>query len=76
MFGLQLANVELHDQPYDYDKALAQVPPDHRSVAIFPTSPVFFRDRHRLADFALGRELQRFLACANGSMQVAYCPMA
>ena len=50
VFGLQLADVELRDQPYDYDKALAQVPPDHRSVVIFPTSPVFFRDRQRLAD--------------------------
>jgi putative ABC transport system substrate-binding protein len=27
VFGLQLADVELRDQPYDYDKALAQVPP-------------------------------------------------
>jgi putative ABC transport system substrate-binding protein len=56
-FGLQLADVELRDQPYDYDKALAQVPPDHRSVVIFPTSPVFFRDRHRLADFALRQRI-------------------
>jgi putative ABC transport system substrate-binding protein len=57
VFGLQLADVELRDQPYDYDKALAQVPPDHRSVVIFPTSPVFFRDRHRLADFALRQRI-------------------
>ena len=57
VFGLQLADVELRDQPYDYDKALAQVPPDHRRVVIFPTSPVFFRDRHRLADFALRQRI-------------------
>jgi putative tryptophan/tyrosine transport system substrate-binding protein len=56
-FGLQLADVELRDQPYDYDNALAQVPPDHRSVAIFPTSRVFFRDRQRLADFALRQKI-------------------
>src|SRR5260370_11722894 len=48
-FGLRLADVELRDQPYDYEAALAQAPPDCRSVAIFPTSPVFFRDRQRLS---------------------------
>jgi putative ABC transport system substrate-binding protein len=52
-FGLRLADVQLHDQPYDYDKALAEAPSDSRSVVIFPTSPVFFRDRQRLAEFAI-----------------------
>jgi len=56
-FGLKLADVELRDQPYDYDNALAQVPPDHRSVVIFINSPVFFRDRQRLADFALRQKV-------------------
>ena len=56
-FGLQLAGVELRDQPYDYEKALAQAPPDNRGVVIFPTSPVFFRDRQRLADFALRHKI-------------------
>jgi len=56
-FGLQLANVELRDQPYEYDKALTQVPPDYRSIVIFATSPVFFRDRQRLADFALRQKI-------------------
>jgi len=36
-FGLGLADVQLHDQPYDYEKALAQVPADFHSVVIFPT---------------------------------------
>jgi ABC-type uncharacterized transport system substrate-binding protein len=49
---LRLAGIELQEQPYDYDRALAQVPPDHRSALIMPTSPVFYRDRQRLADFA------------------------
>jgi putative ABC transport system substrate-binding protein len=56
-FGLQLADVELRDQPYDYEKALAQAPPDNRGVVIFPTSPVFFRDRQRLANFALRHKI-------------------
>jgi putative ABC transport system substrate-binding protein len=56
-FGLQLAGVELRDQPYDYEKALAQAPPDNRGVVIFPTSPVFFRDRQRIAEFALRHKI-------------------
>jgi putative tryptophan/tyrosine transport system substrate-binding protein len=52
-FGLRLADVQLRDQPYDYDKALAQAPSDSRSVVIFPTSPVFYRDRQQLAQFAV-----------------------
>jgi putative ABC transport system substrate-binding protein len=52
-FGLQLAGIELREQPYDYEAALAQAPPDHRSVLIMPTSPVFYHDRERLAELAL-----------------------
>jgi putative ABC transport system substrate-binding protein len=51
--GLQLSGVELREWPYDYEAALAQAPPHHRGVLIVPTSPSFFRDRARLADFAL-----------------------
>jgi putative tryptophan/tyrosine transport system substrate-binding protein len=50
---LRLAGIELREQPYDYERALAQVPPDHRSALIMPTSPVLYRDRQRLAEFAL-----------------------
>ena len=56
-FGLRLVDIELRDQPYDYEAALAQVPSDCRSVAIFPTSPVFFRDRQQLAQFALRHKI-------------------
>jgi ABC-type uncharacterized transport system substrate-binding protein len=56
-FGLRLADVQLRDQPYDYEKALAQVPADFRSAAIFPTSPVFFRDRQQLAEFAIQHKI-------------------
>jgi putative tryptophan/tyrosine transport system substrate-binding protein len=51
--GLQLFGVELHGQPYDYERALDQAPLDHRGMLIVTTSPFFFRDRARLADFAL-----------------------
>jgi len=52
-FGLRLADVQLHEQPYDYEKALAQAPSDYRSVVIFPTSPMFYRDRQQIAEFAV-----------------------
>jgi putative ABC transport system substrate-binding protein len=52
-FGLRLADVQLRDQPYDYDKALAEAPSDSRSVVFLPTSPVFYRDRQQLAEFAV-----------------------
>ena len=75
-FGLQLADVQLHDPPYDYEKALAQAPSDCRSVVIFPTSPVFYRDRQHSQNLQFGIKSRRYLAFANGSMQAAYFPMA
>ena len=51
--GMQLFGIELHDSPYDYEAAFGKVPLDHRGMLIIPTSPSFFRDRARLADFAL-----------------------
>jgi putative ABC transport system substrate-binding protein len=53
MLGLQLFGIELRGSPYDYEAALSQAPLDHRGMLIVPTSPSFFRDRARLADFAL-----------------------
>src|SRR5207249_10728531 len=54
--GLQLSGIELREPPYDYEAALDQAPLDHRGMLIVPTSPSFFRDRARLADFALRSE--------------------
>jgi putative tryptophan/tyrosine transport system substrate-binding protein len=51
--GLRLAGVELRDPPYDFDRALAEAPADHRKNLLVMTSPFFFRDRARLADLAL-----------------------
>jgi putative ABC transport system substrate-binding protein len=60
--GLRVADVEFRDRPYDYEWALAQVPPDHRNVVIFCISPVFYRDRQRLADFALRNRIATVFA--------------
>ena len=51
--GLRLAGVELRDPPYDFDRALAEAPEEHRKNLLVMTSPFFFRDRARLADLAL-----------------------
>jgi putative ABC transport system substrate-binding protein len=56
-FGLRLAGVELREQPYDYERALALAPSDHRSVLIVPTSAVFYRDRQRLAELTLRHQI-------------------
>jgi ABC-type uncharacterized transport system substrate-binding protein len=53
MLGLQLFGIELREWPYDYEVALDQAPLNHRGMLVVPTSPFFFRDRARLADFAL-----------------------
>lgn len=53
MLGLQLSGIELREPPYDYEAALDQAPLDHRGMLVVPTSPFLFRDRARLADFAL-----------------------
>ena len=51
--GLRLAGVELREQPYDYERALARVPADARSNLFVLASPFFFRDRVMLAEIAL-----------------------
>jgi putative ABC transport system substrate-binding protein len=55
--GLRLAGIELRDEPYDYERALAQAPPDHRSVLVVLTSPIFYRDRQYLSDLALRQRI-------------------
>lgn len=55
--GLRLSGVELRDPPYDYKLAFAQAPADYRGVVIVATSPFLFRDRARIADFALRQQV-------------------
>jgi ABC-type uncharacterized transport system substrate-binding protein len=60
--GLGLVGTELREQPYDYEVALAQAPSDHRGNLFVMTSPFFFRDRARLADFALRHRMLSMFA--------------
>jgi putative ABC transport system substrate-binding protein len=50
---LQLAGIQLREPPYDYEQAIASAPPGYRRNLVVMNSPYFFRDRARLADFAL-----------------------
>jgi len=52
-FGLRLTGVELANYPYDYERALAQAPVEHRGFLVELTSPLFARDRQKLAQFTL-----------------------
>lgn len=51
--GVRLFGSELGDQPYDYESALDRAPSDYRGWLFVMTSPFVFRDRARLAEFAL-----------------------
>jgi ABC-type uncharacterized transport system substrate-binding protein len=56
--GLRLVGIEFREQPYDYERALAQLPPEDYRALIVLTSPVFaVPDRARLPDFALRHRL-------------------
>ena len=61
-FGLRLAAVELQKQPYDYEGALASVPPNHRNTLIIPIAPAFYRDRERLAQFGIQHRISSIAA--------------
>jgi putative ABC transport system substrate-binding protein len=52
-FGFDLFDVELDNYPYDYTRALAQVPADYRGFLFVTTSPLFARDRDRIVQFSL-----------------------
>ena len=51
--GIRVAGIELREQPYDYERALADAPLDSRGLLIPMATPIFFVDRERLADFTL-----------------------
>jgi putative ABC transport system substrate-binding protein len=59
--GVRLTGVEFREQPYDYDRAIADVAPDNRKVLIATGSPFFFLDRKRLAEFALRHRIVSLL---------------
>jgi putative ABC transport system substrate-binding protein len=51
--GVDVVGIELQDYPYDYARALAQAPPEHRGFLFISTSPLFARDRERLVQFTV-----------------------
>jgi putative tryptophan/tyrosine transport system substrate-binding protein len=55
--GLRLSGVDLHDPPFDYERALAEAPLDNRKNLFVLMSPGFFIDRERQAKFALRSRL-------------------
>ena len=59
---MRLFGSELREQPYDYEQALAQAPSDHRGWLFVMTSPFLFRDRARLAEFALRHRMPSVFA--------------
>jgi putative ABC transport system substrate-binding protein len=54
--------IDLGDQPYDYAKAIALAPQDLRGFLLVVTSPIFFRDRQLLAEFALTHRIPTMFA--------------
>jgi len=51
--GIQLTGIEARERPFDYEQALAQVPPDRRGALLVSMSPVFYQDRERVIDAAV-----------------------
>ncbi|MBL6616258.1 MAG: ABC transporter substrate-binding protein [Reyranella sp.] len=56
-FGLRVTGVEFRQQPYDYDRAVADTTAGTSSFLYCGASPFFFLDRQRLAQFAIQHRL-------------------
>jgi putative tryptophan/tyrosine transport system substrate-binding protein len=56
--AFKLAGIEFKDEPYNYEQALAQSPPDHRGALIVMTSPTFQHDHMRIAQFAIAHRIR------------------
>jgi putative tryptophan/tyrosine transport system substrate-binding protein len=55
--GLKVVGIDLGEQPFDYAKAITQAPQENRGCLVVMTSPTVFRDRQRLAEFALSSRI-------------------
>jgi putative ABC transport system substrate-binding protein len=71
--GLRLAGIELKEQPYDYEAALAKAAPQYRGALVVMTSTEFFFDRGRLANMALRDRIPTIFAFREWAV---YCPTA
>jgi putative ABC transport system substrate-binding protein len=72
-FGIRLVGLNLHDPPFDFDRALAETQPDNRKNLLVLSSPRFVLDRERLVEFALRNRLrscftERAFVAAGGLM--------
>jgi len=72
--GFQLAGAEMHDPPYDYERALAQSAPDHRGSLIVMVSRSSLETARGLPNLRCDIGLYPCLASANGSRRVACYP--
>ena len=51
--GIRVIGIGLHEQPYDYERALADAPTETVGLLVPMASPIFFVDKERLVDCAL-----------------------
>jgi len=51
--GIRVIGIGLHEQPYDYERALADAPMEAGGLLFPMASPIFFVDKERLVDCAL-----------------------
>ena len=50
--GIRVIGIGLHEQPYDYERALADTSMEATGLLVAMASPIFFIDRERLVDCA------------------------
>jgi len=50
--GIRVIGIQLHEQPYDYERALADAPTEAIGLLVPMASPIFFIDKERLIDCA------------------------
>ena len=55
--GIQVIGIGLHEQPYDYERALADAPLEAIGLLVPMASPIFFVDKERLVDCALKHQM-------------------
>ena len=55
--GIRVIGIGLHEQPYDYERALADAPVEATSLLVPMASPIFFIDKERLINCALKRRM-------------------
>jgi putative ABC transport system substrate-binding protein len=60
--GIRVIGIELHEQPYDYERALADAPPEATGLLVPMASPIFFIDKERLIDCALKHRMATIFA--------------